>query len=97
VKIDFTRSGGVAGVILAASLETADLAADDAIGLGRLLEELPRLPAREGQGADQFSYRLEVDVGGRRQAWTFSESQVPPELRPALSRLAQLAVAARRR
>lgn len=92
VRVEFERSGGVAGVVLRAAVDTEELPVEEAEALMALLggSGLPRL-ARGVRAADQFQYRLEVVRGGRRSRYAFAESQVTPELRPLLERLTELA------
>ncbi|MGH9000787.1 MAG: protealysin inhibitor emfourin [Acidimicrobiia bacterium] len=87
--VEFSRSGGVAGVTVRAAVDAADLTAEEAAGLVVLagLE-----PAGAARSRDRFSYRVATVEGDRRNECTFAEEDVPPSLRPLLERLTRAAL-----
>ena len=92
-RIEWTRSGGFAGLPRTASVASGDLGADEARTYERLLDGLDldalaeRPPPR--RGADRFQHDLVVERDGHRRAFTVFDGDVPPELRPLLERLGQ--------
>jgi hypothetical protein len=109
VRVKFVRSGGLAGLDLVATLDTADLAPGQQEVVSRLLNEDLRDPGQgssaspassEGQGsraggADQFSYRLEIQQGDRTVRREWSDPEVHETLRPLLTALTRQAKPAR--
>lgn len=96
VRIELARSGGVAGITVRSSLDTADLPADEAAMLEALVDEvdlsgLPGPGVRPG-AVDRFQYDLAITRGGRRQEVSVGEKELTPELR----RLVQEVLARRR-
>lgn len=99
LELHLRRTGGLAGVAMAASLDTRNLESEEAErisdALGRVdlahLEERP--PAPSG-AADTFHYQLEVRGAERTQTAHFNERQMPAELAlvvRALMRFAEVA------
>lgn len=99
LELSLRRSGGLAGLTMAASLNTRDLDSEEA---EHILDALDRVDLASVQdrpdaapgAADMFQYDLEVRGPGRAQTVRFTERQMPPELAPvvrALMRNAQLA------
>ncbi len=93
VRITFARSGGVAGLCLACTVDTAEL--DDATRR-RLLEQLAGLdlpslaqaPPPPGRPVpDRFSYDLVVETGGERFDLSYGERGLPDGLRPLVQDL----------
>lgn len=102
MKLRLTRSGGIAGVRLAAEVDTDALGAADADELRRLLRDA-RLFERQARpagaaavGADRFVYRIAVEEGGRRRDVEIDEQSLPGEARPLIERLLALARRGRR-
>lgn len=92
MRIDYERTGGFAGMRLAATVNTEALPAEEARGLREAVEaakffELPALIASAPQGADRFHYKLTVEAEGRRHTVEMSEAVVPEALRPLLQQL----------
>ena len=89
MRISFERTGGVAGVRLACTIDTATLAPAEGARLEHLVARarLEALPPAAPPEPDRFEYRLEVD--GR--AFSFGERQVGAALRPLLAALLDLA------
>jgi len=96
VRVEYIRSGGVAGVTLRGSVDTSRLPADEARRLTELVDAVdfaalvahPPAPARV---PDRFQYDLVVERGPDRYELALGESQVPPELRPLLDRMTAIA------
>ncbi|MGB3941293.1 MAG: protealysin inhibitor emfourin [Candidatus Manganitrophaceae bacterium] len=96
MKIDFTRSGGFAGVRLSAAIDTEGLSAEERERLCGLVDaaDFDRLPSSlksTAPGADRFQYRLKIEEGGgqggRVKEVVADESAVPETLRPLLEYL----------
>ena len=100
MRIDFERTGGFAGMRLAASFDTNTLPADQAGTLQRLITEahffdLPaRLPAPP-QAADQFQYHVTIEAEGKRHTVDVGEGAASPALQALLQQLTLLARSAR--
>jgi hypothetical protein len=111
VQVKLVRSGGLAGLNLVATVDTADLAADQQEVVSRLLTEDLRSPGQSsggpadssggpaaqsrGPGADQFSYQLEIQQGDRTVRRQWAEPEVHEALRPLLTELTRQAKPAR--
>ena len=88
MRIEFTRSGGFAGISVGGALDAAELSPEESAGL----EALPRIrPHRAHAARDAFRYTVAIDDGQRRREYSFSELDVPDELRPLIARLAAAA------
>jgi len=85
VQVDVTRSGGLIGLPLRGTLDTATLPAERAAAVDEALRGLPYgLPPAPPQHPDSFRYEITViDHSGRRSA-VLDEAQVPDELRRIL-------------
>jgi hypothetical protein len=103
--VKLVRSGGLAGLDLVATVDTADLAPGQQEVVSRLLTEDLRDPdgsqssqsssgGRAG-GADQFSYRLEIQQGDRTVRREWKDPEVHETLRPLLTALTRQAKPAR--
>jgi hypothetical protein len=92
VQVKLVRSGGIAGLKMVATADTADLPADQQDVVSRLLTEDLRGPgvSRPG-GADQFSYQLEIQHGDRMVRRHWEEPEVHETVRPLLSALTRQA------
>lgn len=95
MRVDLVRSGGVAGVLLRASLDTETLPAPEAAQVERLVRgaDLPALVADRcpAGGPDRFQYDLTVHAAGERHQLRVADGRVPPQLRPLLDHLVQVA------
>ncbi|WP_406831989.1 protealysin inhibitor emfourin [Pedococcus sp. KACC 23699] len=94
----YRRSGGFAGIVMAAECLGADLPEDqarvatDLLGATTEAEGGERAsPPPPGPGADQFSYTVRIRQGARSRTLTWSDSTVPELARPLLSTLGALA------
>lgn len=97
LRVEFQRSGGVAGAILATSVDTGELPPSEAAELTELVDRVD-LSALEGRSPepgsgrpDRFQYDLTITVEDRRYRVSLGETDVPDELRPLLGRLLELA------
>jgi hypothetical protein len=99
MRIHFERSGGFAGLALATTVESDTLSQQDDQRLRQLIDEagffdLPPVLHDTASAADQFGYKVTVEIAGRTHTVEATEGAVPPSLRPLLEWLAR---AARRR
>lgn len=78
-RLEFERSGGLAGLRLRAVVDTGELSG----GERAALEDCLRRPPDSSPGADRFQYRLRVDA----QEVVVQEPDVPAELQPLINRL----------
>jgi len=98
LKIEFVRSGGVAGIRLKASLDTETLKTAQASRIGRLVDDaeffsLPKQAMAEVPAPDRFEYRVEVSSAARGEhAIVVAETAVSARLRPLLDYLTALAL-----
>lgn len=96
MKIQFERSGGVAGMRMTTTVNTETLPAAEAQMLREMVDkakffDLPAVLETSKQGADRFQYRLTVEVGGRRHTVETGEAAAPQTLQPLLERLGAMA------
>ena len=90
--IQFERTGGIAGMRAAATVDTESLPQEEARKLREMVDasdffNLPaKFPAPE-RGADYFLYRITVDDGGRKHTVEVSEPSVPAQMRPLIKSL----------
>ncbi|MEW6286095.1 MAG: protealysin inhibitor emfourin [Chloroflexota bacterium] len=96
-KIKFERTGGFAGIRLAAEIELDDLPEDERRELLRLLdeldfEELPEKLARHAPVPDEFSYTISV-IAKDKKEYTVSagDTALPADMRPLLEMLEGIA------
>jgi hypothetical protein len=98
--IDFERSGGFAGMTIKTTVDTDTLPSDEAKELGQLVSAanfftLPRSINGGGSGADEFHYKLTVQVDELKRTVEATDSTMPDSLRPLVDRLMSMARAAR--
>lgn len=92
MQVKLVRSGGLAGLSMEATVDTADLPADQQGVVSRLLtEDLRRSAVARPGGADQFSYQLEIKQDGRTVRRSWQDPEVHEAVRPLLSALASQA------
>jgi emfourin len=91
VHIEYRRSGGLAGIDMAASVDTGDLPPED----GQLVADLlTGTAAAEDSAAaipDGFSYELALNDGTRTRTHRWQEPHVPDTVRPLLAALTERA------
>jgi hypothetical protein len=98
MRIAFLRTGGFAGLRLAADLDTDSMDARDASEITTLVQEadfyeLPTRLASTTQGRDRFRYRLRVSSPtGHEHEVVVDEDSIPRELMPLLTRLTVFAL-----
>jgi hypothetical protein len=85
MRVRFERTGGFAGTRLACDLDDTSLPPEERGELCDLVAgaDFFSLPARmgaSGHGADQFSYRIAIDEGGRAHAVVSTDEEVPEAL-----------------
>ncbi len=101
MHIDFTRSGGFAGMRLSCSLDTDQLPTDQASELNTLIGnasffDLPEKILPDKPQPDRFEYRLNVDAGDKSHSIMVSDAAAPDSLRPLLNYLTTLAIVRRK-
>jgi hypothetical protein len=83
--IEVVRSGGLIGVPLRGTIDTAELPAPTAT---QVKQELNRLaygaPAAPPRHPDSFQYEITVVDGNRRRSALLDEAQLPEGLRPVI-------------
>lgn len=96
-KIKFERTGGFAGIRLAAEIELDELPEDQRRELLHLLdeldfEELPEKLVHQMPRPDEFSYTISV-IAKDKKAYTVTagESALPADMRPLLEMLEAIA------
>lgn len=94
MKIQFTRSGGFAGIRTQITLDLDDLPTAERKAIRSLVDQANffDLPAEcLSPRPDAFQYRVVIEHGGRRHQVRADERGAPESLRPLLERLMQLA------
>ncbi len=89
MRIEFERSGGFAGLRLAATIEADSLSVEEADELCKLVEEagffdLPARIAGPDAQPDQFMYKVTVETEARRHTVQLENTAPSPELQPLL-------------
>ena len=92
MRLELTRSGGIAGLLTRRSLDTDRLPAEERTAVEELvaranLEEVARRSPVRGRGADRFQYDLRVKRGEREERVVVAEDQASPELRAVVQRV----------
>ncbi len=100
MRIDYERSGGFAGMRLAAKIDTATLPAEQASALQSAVDaahffDLPAKIPAPPQAADQFQYIVTIEAGGKRKTVDVGEGSASPALQTLLQQLTVLARSAR--
>jgi hypothetical protein len=96
MRIIFERTGGFAGMRLAAEVQTEVLAPEEADELTKLVEsscffDLPASLITSDGSPDQFLYRLVITNGELEHTIETSETAAPNALLPLLEHLTRLA------
>jgi hypothetical protein len=89
MKVRLVRTGGIAGIRLAAETDSARLPEEGARHLARLVEDsgvlaLPAGATARPTGPDRFAYRLTVETEGRVHTVEIAEEDLPPALTPLI-------------
>jgi hypothetical protein len=96
MRVKLVRSGGLVGLKMVATVDSSDLPPDQQDVVSRLLTEDLRGPVASRPGAaDQFSYLLEIQHGGRTVKRRWDEPEVLETVRPLLAGLTKAARPAR--
>jgi emfourin len=98
MRIEFERTGGVAGMKLATTIDSGRLSSEEAATLDRLVDEagffgLPSRLAASTSSPDRFQYRITVRMPDRAHTVDVHEGRITPTLRPLID---WLTAAARR-
>ncbi|MFQ5916035.1 MAG: protealysin inhibitor emfourin [Nitrospinota bacterium] len=101
LRVQWERTGGFAGMRMAATIDSEALSQEEARRLRELVEaagffELPEEIAGPAEGADRFLYTLTVEMEGRRHTVRTSEAAAPPGLRSLIRWLTNAARKGRR-
>ncbi|KAB8332853.1 hypothetical protein SD80_013200 [Scytonema tolypothrichoides VB-61278] len=94
MRISFERTGGFAGISRKKTVDTANIAANEADQLPRLVEaadffNLPEKITASATQPDRFQYKLTIEEEGREHTVTVSEAALPGTLRPLIEWLQQ--------
>jgi len=100
-KLAFERSGGVAGLRLTTTVDTAQVPPDEASKLESLLKAAdlftePTAIASPRRRPDEFEYKLAIEEYGRQHIVTATDSSAPPALMQLFDELTRLAKHRRR-
>lgn len=96
MHIHFERTGGFAGMVTRATIDTDDLPPEDALALIEQIREvnffaLPPIISEASGGADQFQYMITVDSDEQQHTVRVGDQSAPDSLRPLLQHLTRLA------
>jgi len=94
MKIQFTQSGGFAGLIKQAHVDTDTLSADDSKQLAQLVQDSGLSDSHQklsDQGRDLEQYEIHLDDGSRKTSVVFDAKTVPPSVKPLVGYLRKLA------
>lgn len=102
MHIDFTRTGGFAGIRLTTTVDTQDLAAEQASTLDKLVSDagffkLPEQLQSASPAPDRFQYALTISSGQQTHSITVNDAAAPESLRPLLNYLTTLAMVSKKR
>ena len=92
MKVEFCRTGGIAGTRLTAVLDTERLPPQEADRLRRLISaasffDQPISLKSSTSGADRFQYQVTVEEGDRIKKVEIDESCVPRTFKPLIDYL----------
>src|SRR5262245_61912933 len=95
-RIKFERTGGFAGMRIAADFELDDLSREQADQLLEMLDdvdfdELPESLMKGNQIPDGFTYTVTVESEEGEHTVTTSDNSAPPKMQPLLELLYQIA------
>ena len=101
MHVEFSRSGGFAGLRLAVSLDTQELPQAQVSAVEAMIRDsgffgLPEKLLPASPSPDRFEYRLTVSADKESHSIVVSDSLVPDRLRPLLDYLTTLAMTAKR-
>lgn len=92
MRVQFTRTGGIAGITLTVTLDSQQLPQAEADRLRRLIAaaaffDQPESLKSAAPGADRFQYRVTVEEGDRKKKVETDESSCPETFRSLLDYL----------
>jgi len=95
-RIKFERTGGFAGMRIAADFELSDLPEEQAHTLAELLDdldfaELPEQLLSDSSMSDQFSYTITVETEKWKHTIVTGDSSAPEKMQELLQMLNQIA------
>lgn len=100
MRFNFVRTGGFAGMRIAATIDSDSLTDDEAQTLQSELQQANffNLPEqiKSLAGADRFQYEIVVEVGGKKHRVETGEADMPEALQPLVQHLELLARSSRR-
>ncbi len=101
MRIDFTRTGGFAGIQLTNNVDTAELPPDQAAALEKLIGEagffsLPERLMPDRPVPDRFEYEVTVTSGEQTHTVVVNDAAAPASLKPLLNYLTTLAIVHRK-
>lgn len=100
MHIDFERSGGFAGMTIRTSVDTDKLSSAESSELTQLVKAANffTLPPNTGPGpgADQFNYKVTVQIDALNRTVVTTDTTMPPALKPLIDHLMSLARAGQR-
>ncbi len=90
MRIEFTRSGGFAGMRLSRTFDTGQLPEEEARQLDQLVDaanffSLPE--TLESGGADKFQYKISIERDGKAHTVQADERAAPPPLGSLIKKL----------
>jgi hypothetical protein len=94
VRIDYRRSGGLAGIDMAVSVDSHELPPEDSAIIVDLLANGPPVEDPPAAAPDEFSYELTLTDGTRTRTCRWHEPEIPSTVRPLLAALTERAVPA---
>jgi hypothetical protein len=101
MQIEFVRTGGFAGMRLAASIDTQQLEAEQASTLDKMITEagffeLPEQIKPASPGPDRFEYQVVISSGGMKHSINVSDAVMPDSLRPLIDLITRLAMSSKK-
>jgi hypothetical protein len=90
MRIEFTRSGGFAGMRLNGALDTKDIPEAEALELKQMVEaaDFFNLPeSMPSSGADAFHYKISIESGNKTHTVEADERAMAPALMSLVTRL----------
>lgn len=96
MRYHFVRSGGFAGLRLAATVDSEELPEEEAILLEEELDSahffnLPNQLQEPQGGTDRFQYQITVDNGEKQHTVEAGEASLPDTLQPLVQHLERIA------
>ncbi len=93
MKIRFTQSGGFAGLVKEAQVDSDQVPNDEAGRLQAMVDEalLEAIPEVRRALPDEEQYHIEIEIETRRETILVARSAVPGPLRPLVEYLEQRA------